>query len=280
MSQSSSFVLTLQEQDPMKLSSLVDQAKSKARVPISGFQVGAVGLGSSGLVYLGANVEFLGLPLHHSIHGEQFLIANLALNSEPSLTHLAASAVSKVFEAPCGHCRQFLQEILEAQEIKILIKNQEDERFVSLDSLLPRRFGPYSLISQDSPLLLQKRDNGLTLVSDLDEGLCEEALAAANRAYAPYSESPSGVAVKDCDGNVYKGWYMESVAYNPSLGPVQVALVDFVARSGDKGFDTIVEAVLVEKKDAKVSQEKTTRMILETIASTNPKCDIKVVHCQ
>lgn len=71
---------------------------------------------------------------------------------------------------------------------------------------------------------------------------------------------------------------MESVAYNPSLGPVQAALVDYMVRcgGGDGGFKEIVGAVLVEKKDAEVRQEQTARMILETIA---PNCDFKVFHC-
>lgn len=71
---------------------------------------------------------------------------------------------------------------------------------------------------------------------------------------------------------------MESAAYNPSLGPLQAALVDFVANGGGGGggFERIVGAVLVEKKDAVVRQEDTARMLLQTIA---PKCDFKVFHC-
>ncbi|CAN7012290.1 unnamed protein product, partial [Brassica rapa subsp. trilocularis] len=34
---------------------------------------------------LGVNVEFPGLPLHHSIHAEQFLVTNLTLNDERHL---------------------------------------------------------------------------------------------------------------------------------------------------------------------------------------------------
>ncbi|CAN6855743.1 unnamed protein product, partial [Brassica oleracea var. botrytis] len=50
-------------------------------------------------IFLGVNVEFPGLPLHHSIHAEQFLVTNLTLNDERHLRHFAVSA------APCGHCR-------------------------------------------------------------------------------------------------------------------------------------------------------------------------------
>ncbi|CAA7027530.1 unnamed protein product [Microthlaspi erraticum] len=275
---------------------LVDPAKPLARPPISKFHVVAVGLGSSGRIFVGVNVEFPGLPLHHSIHAEQFLVTNLTLNSERHLRYVSVSA------APCGHCRQFLQEIRDAPEIRILItdpnafRDAADEEnegdgdgngFVRLESILPHRFGPDNLLEKDIPLLLEPHDNRLTLSdpdipngghtdSDTYPNLKLTALSAANRSYSPYSRCPSGVALVDCEGKVYRGWYMESAAYNPSMGPVQAALVDFVANGGGGGFERIVGAVLVEKEDAVVRQEHTARMLLQVIS---PRCDLKVCHC-
>lgn len=278
MAQPSKFVLINEPygvvSDPMDLVSLIDRKVSLRMAPISGRHVGAVGLGFSRKVFLGINVELPGLPLHHSIHAEQFLVINLMLNSEQHLTHLAVSSSDSVFHAPCGHCRQFLQEITEASIIQVLIKDPAlgIQEFVTLKSLLPRH-------SNLLPDLLQARDNKLLLVSSEgceDRLLLRTALAAANRSFAPYSKCPSGVALKDREGQVYRGWYIESAAYNPSLGPVQAALVDFVISVRTK-FEDIVEAVLVEKRDAVVSQEKTAKMILETIA--DPKCAFKVFHC-
>ncbi|KFK40334.1 hypothetical protein AALP_AA3G360600 [Arabis alpina] len=286
------------------LSSLVKPAQSYARPPISKFHVGAVGLGSSGRIFLGVNVEFPNLPLHHSIHAEQFLVTNLNLNGEHKLKSLAVSA------APCGHCRQFLQEIRDASEIRILITTDQNsspdsDGFLRLGTILPHRFGPEDLLHKDLPLLLESHDNRLT-ISDLDQicngitdsdsngdlkricngitdsdsdsngDLKRTALAAANRSYSPYSLCPSGVSLMDCDGKVYRGWYMESAAYNPSLGPVQAAIVDYVANGGGGGYERIVGAVLVEKKDAVVRQEHTARLILQTIS---PKCEFHVFHC-
>lgn len=65
----------------------------------------AAGLGSSGRVFLGANLEFAGLPLNFSIHAEQFLLVNMLRAGERQLVQLMVSA------APCGHCRQFLAEL-------------------------------------------------------------------------------------------------------------------------------------------------------------------------
>uniref|UniRef100_A0A7N0UU29 cytidine deaminase n=1 Tax=Kalanchoe fedtschenkoi TaxID=63787 RepID=A0A7N0UU29_KALFE len=254
------------------LPTLVKPAQALARPPISNFHVGAVGLGSSGRVFIGVNLEFPGLPLHHSVHAEQFLITNLAIHSEPALQALAVSA------APCGHCRQFLQEIRNAPDLQILITD-EDRIFKSLSTLLPDRFGPFDLLDTARvPLLLEPNHNRLKLPTGNGgdrQNLILEALDAANRSHAPYSKCPSGVALVDDEGRVYKGSYKESAAYNPSLGPVQAAVIAYVAGGGG-GYERIVGGVLVEMEGAQVKQEATARMILHLIS---PQCEFLVVHC-
>ncbi|WCJ42650.1 cytidine deaminase 1 [Euphorbia peplus] len=278
------------------LPTLVKSAQALARAPISNFYVGAVGLGSSGRIYFGANLEFPGLPLHHSVHAEQFLITNLTLNAEPYLKFVAVS------DAPCGHCRQFFQEIRHAPDIKILVtginkdlKNGNLKEFESLSHFLPHRFGPNDLLEKDAPLVLEPHDNQLSLpeiadgisvaVSDrtanngfsvgVSDKLKLAALEAANRSHAPYSNCPSGVALMDSQGKIFKGSYTESAAYNPSLGPVQAAIVAFMVGGGG-GYDGIVGCVLVEKEGVVVRQEHTARLLLQVIA---PKCEFKVFHC-
>ncbi|KAK8286435.1 hypothetical protein E1A91_D08G296500v1 [Gossypium mustelinum] len=265
------------------LPSLVKSAQSVARPPISKYHVGAVGIGSSGRIFFGANLEFPGLPLNHSVHAEQFLITNLSLNAEPRLKYIAVSA------APCGHCRQFFQELRGAPDVKMLITSSDDEKenkisntcndkdqeFTPLSHFLPHRFGPDDLLGKDAPLLLEPRRNGLSFTSDGCENdeLKHAALDAANMSYAPYSGCPSGVALIDVEGKIYKGSYMESAAYNPSLPPVQAAIVAYVASGGGGGYERIVRAVLVEKSDAVIKQEHTARLLLQCIS---PKCEVKV----
>ncbi|XP_021911620.1 cytidine deaminase 1 [Carica papaya] len=269
------------------LPSLVKPAQSLARPPISKYHVGAVGLGSSGRIFLGVNLEFPGLPLHHSVHAEQFLVTNLYLNAESNLRYVAVSS------APCGHCRQFFQEIRGASDINVLVTsdepNEDRSKFRPLSYFLPHRFGPDDLLDKDEPLLLEPHRNGLSLLG-AKENCCSElcngdtfaeelkraALDAANRSHAPYSRCPSGVALIDCEGKVYKGSYLESAAYNPSFGPVQAAIVDYVANGFGGGYERIVGAVLVEKEDSVVRQEHTARLILQLIS---PKCTFKVFHC-
>ncbi|CAJ1937144.1 unnamed protein product [Sphenostylis stenocarpa] len=271
---------------PELLPKLVPAAQPLARPPISNFQVAAVGLGPSGRIFVGVNLEFPGLPLHHAVHAEQFLITNLSLNAEPSLASFAVSA------APCGHCRQFLQELRGAPDINILVTSHPTPQFNPLSHFLPHQFGPHDLLSLRAPLLLEPRHNALTLNSDNlnninnHAAICNghvdshklkiAALEAANKSHAPYSGSPSGVALLDRHGNLYKGSYLESAAFNPSLGPVQAALIAFVAAGGGD-YHQIVDAILVEKEDAIVKQEHTARLLLGTIS---PDCNFSTFLCQ
>ncbi|KAB1209311.1 Cytidine deaminase 1 [Morella rubra] len=286
------FVIPAQEAESMArgskltvlqlLPSLVNSAKGLARPPISHYHVGAVGLGSSGRIFLGVNLEFPTLPLHHSVHAEQFLLTNLSLNAEPHLRYLAVSS------APCGHCRQFLQEIRDAQDINLLITSEPDSnQFQPLSNFLSHPFGPHDLLPKHVPLLLEPHDNRLSFLSETHLPSCNgfsdghgelryAALEAANKSHAPYSECPSGVALMDGEGKVYKGSYTESAAYNPSLGPVQAALVAYVAGGDGGGYERIVAAVLVEKDGAVVKQEDTARLLLQAIS---PKCELTVFHC-
>ena len=61
------------------------------------------------------------------------MIANAREHREEKLKAIVLSA------APCGHCRQILNELAEASDLKILISTSSD---YSLSSLLPQSFGP------------------------------------------------------------------------------------------------------------------------------------------
>ena len=52
-------------------------------------------------------------------------------------------------------------------------------------------------------------------------------LQHAIHAYSPYTRSPSAVALVT-DQGVFAGGYVESAAYNPSLPPLQAAVVEAV----------------------------------------------------
>jgi cytidine deaminase len=236
------------------LRQLVDIAKTKARPPISNYSVGAAGLGKSGAIYLGVNLEFEKNQISQTVHAEQFVVANAFNHKETRLAMLAVSA------QPCGHCRQWLNEL--NQPLKLLV----NKRQTTLKLLLPNAFGPRNLGLKGGlftpfhhALKLEKSTN-----LDVENPLFIHALEAAKRSYAPYSNSPSSIALMTKDGKIYTGSYLENAAFNPSLAPLQTALTALIANG--KSYDDIAEACLVEKKTAKISQEAASYTLLKSIA--------------
>ncbi|HSP00084.1 MAG TPA: cytidine deaminase [Thioalkalivibrio sp.] len=248
---------------------LVPVAMRCAITPISGFPVGATALGSSGSLYLGANIEFVGQALSMSVHAEQAATANAISHKERGLSMLAVSA------APCGYCRQFLFEIATASTLEILLPKDEDssqDSKIKLAELLPHAFGPADL--QVSAALMTPQNNKLSLESPAKSLTTTEALSAANASYSPYSKSYAGVALKTASGAIFSGSYAENAAYNPSMSPLEVALVSLVF--GGASTKDIVEAVLVEVDDAKVSQREATQDVLSSISTVT----LQVVEAQ
>eukprot|EP01025_Chloroclados_australasicus_P022820 TRINITY_DN23374_c0_g1_i2.p1 TRINITY_DN23374_c0_g1~~TRINITY_DN23374_c0_g1_i2.p1 ORF type:complete len:374 (-),score=38.77 TRINITY_DN23374_c0_g1_i2:1452-2573(-) len=261
------------------LTMLIDPASELARPPISDFRVGAVGLGGTGAIYVGVNLEFGGLPLYHSVHAEQFLIVNALHHNEKEIQYLAITA------APCGHCRQFCCELACADDVKFIF----EKSMYTLQEILPHRFGPQDLLNtSEVPLLLQPQNHQLTFAQTAIQQLqqrkndnafiqaAELALTEARRSYAPYSKCPSGVSVITKEGGVYGGGCIESAAFNPSLAPLQTALIDAVI-DGMPCYTEVKEVVVVEMQNAKVEQAATIRTALGSMA---PDAEVSVLYVQ
>lgn len=262
---------------------LVNPAATLARPPISLFHVGAVGLGASGAVYIGVNLEFRRLPLATSVHAEQFLIVNLLAHGETAVRTIAVSA------APCGHCRQFYSELGCADELRFIFGDDPGVSY-TLEQLLPKRFRPTDLLDDPGvPLLLQPQDNDVSLTPSsavLAEELAarcpllseavEQALRAARSSYAPYSRCPAGLAIVTESGLVYSGSYLESAAYNPSLPPLQAALAGAVTQ-GMPSYERVVQVVLAERDGVEVQHDAVTKLVLRYIA---PHAQLHVLHVQ
>ena len=178
--------------------------------PISGFAVGAVAVGASGAVYPGANLEFAGLALSASVHAEQSAVMNAWLHGEEGLVSLTVTA------APCGYCRQFLWELAGAGLLRVHVGADPP---VTLDTLLPRAFGPAEL--GVAGRLMAPGRQALVLDGPADP-LAETACREAEQSYAPYSGALAGVALLG-GGAVVAGRCAENAAFNPSLSPLQVA---------------------------------------------------------
>jgi len=230
---------------------LLPLAKTYSRPPISHYQVGTVAQGGGGDLYLGANMEFPGHSLGFSVHGEQSALSNAYMHEERGVSAIAVTA------APCGHCRQFMNEL--CPEIQVLVAGQKPEK---LAALLPASFGPKDLGVSD--LAFPVKEVNLGLPSAVSEGIISAALGAARKSYAPYTKAYSGVAIAMRSGRMFKGCYIENAAYNPSLPPLQTALAALVL-AGEE-YSGIADVVLVESAGSPISQRSVAEAVLSTIA--------------
>ncbi len=223
------------------LLALLPQAAAFARPPISNFRVGAIARGTSGKLYFGTNLEFAGEALSFTVHAEQSAVVHAWMSGETGIDVVATSA------APCGYCRQFLNELVTARELLVVMPNESRP----LSELLPSSFGPRDLGIDGG--LLQPENHGLAI--DETDDIAQAALQAANMSYAPYSKSFAGVAVRTKDGRIFSGAYAENAAFNPSLSPLQAALSQL--NLGGAGWRDIAEAVLVGVDDLHTNAART-----------------------
>lgn len=190
---------------------LLQLAREFSQCPISGFKVGAVALGKSGNCYLGANLEFIGVPLHASLHAEQSAVINAWMHGESALQALYIS------ETPCGHCRQFLFELHGALELRLIVNGVARK----LGDLLPE---PFAQKRPKGNSLLDSPAKRLVNIHHESGNHSQRAVNAASRSYTPYSQSPEGFIIETINGQHFAGRTAESIAFNPSVPAVISAL--------------------------------------------------------
>jgi cytidine deaminase len=229
---------------------LLPEAAKLAKPPISNYYVGAVCRGTTtGRLYFGANVEFAGEALSFTIHAEQSAVTNAWIHGETGIDLIAVTA------APCGYCRQFLNELSTAGTMQVSIGDADTH---PLAFFLPQSFGPGDLGVAGG--MMSPANNNLAI--DVTDDLAEAALRAANMSYAPYSKSFAGVALRTSGGQIHIGPYGENAAFNPSISPLEVALSALNLAGGN--WSEIEEAVLVHTEPS--LHANATRVVLGAIS--------------
>lgn len=210
---------------------LLESVKQLAVVPVSKFQVGAIVIDDQGNAYAGVNQEYAGAVMGQTVHAEQSAIAHAWARGAKAIRHVIVNY------PPCGHCRQFMNELRDSDQIRIHLPEEQN---LPLHRILPHDFGPAHL-GMVERLLDQSRVELKAAVVVEDE-LMRAAVDAAQRSHAPYSSAYAGVALLLEDKSIITGCYAENAAYNPSLPPLQAALNLLHLR----GLDTssIIDAAL------------------------------------
>lgn len=236
---------------------LLEPAKSYARPPISNFFVGAVGLeAQTGNLILGGNVEFPGTHLGTTLHGEGF-VATRAFSRG---TDLAVIAIGEAH--PCAHCRQYLSEFASSRDLQLI---DPLGHVLTLAQLYPWPFDP-DYLGQRGAVAGSANWPGLRLTrDDIAEDVVPALLLAGARAYAPYSQCPGAVVLDLADGQRITGAAIESVAFNPTIPPLQAALIDLLAHG--YGYGDISEVTLATVLGGQVDYARSTAELLDSLPS-------------
>lgn len=230
-------------------------ARDIARPPISGFFVGAVGLeAETGNLVLGGNVEFPGTHLGFTVHGEGFVLAR-AFSRGTTVSRLAIGEAH-----PCAHCRQFLSEFAATKDMVLI--DPLGHR-LTMAELYPWPFDP-DYLGETGAVPGRKAWS----LSAGDERL----RAAGERAHTPYSKCPAAVVLTLSDGSEVSGSAIESVAFNPTMGPLQAALIELIAHG--RSYGEIVSARLGTVSGGAVDFAASTRELLARVA---PGIELEVV---
>jgi cytidine deaminase len=245
---------------------LLPLARLYARVPISNFRVGAVAKArlSSGsdefVLFLGANSEFAGQALTQTIHAEQAAVVNAWHQGAVQIDAIAVSA------APCGRCRQFLYELDPHQSLTVIVQPPDQDGYTTerLSDLLPQAFGPQDLGEKGGLMSSGGYLPALKLKTPSDDPMVLEALSAAEQSYAPYTQNFAGCTIQINHQKICTGSYLESVAFNPSLSPLQTAIIRLYMDGLTDGGD-VTRAILVEKPTT-ISQRGVSELLLDALA--------------
>lgn len=203
------------------LETLAKLAATRKSTPVSNFGVGAAVVTAKGDVVLGANIELKSLPLNSTLHAERTAIF-LAMELGEKPVEIITTA------APCGGCRQWLNEIEGGRDLLIVSRDASGNRFKKkLGELLPMDFGPSALGQKGFFDAGQfKGDRARWVIPDVGTELStlemEAFVKALEKSYAPYSQSSSAALIRLRDGRFVTGSYTEHAAFD-GYAPVMIA---------------------------------------------------------
>jgi cytidine deaminase len=122
------------------------EIRARAYAPYSKFAVGAALLGADGQIYLGANVENASYPQGQCAEASAIGVMVAAGCTEIKAVMVVAETKGHDIVAPCGGCRQRLNEFAAPEVIIYLADPQTIRACVTMGELLPYSFGPKQLM--------------------------------------------------------------------------------------------------------------------------------------
>jgi cytidine deaminase len=125
-----------------RLKAAAKSVSQHAYCPYSNFRVGAAALTQAGEIFSGCNVENASYGL--TICAERNAIFQMVAKAQQRLQAIAIYTPTKTPSAPCGACRQVINEFGPEAEV-ISFCDGPDVLRKKLSELLPHAFGPQNL---------------------------------------------------------------------------------------------------------------------------------------
>ena len=125
------------------------EARKKAYAPYSNYMVGAALLTADGRIYRGCNIENAAYTPTNCAERTAFFKA--VSEGERKFTAIAIvggaeDATEFDWCAPCGVCRQVMEEFCDESTFEIVLaRSAEEYEVYTLGELLPKGFGPHNL---------------------------------------------------------------------------------------------------------------------------------------
>lgn len=238
---------------------LLDTAKEVAQPSISDFFVGAVGLErDTGNLVLGGNVEFPGTHLGFTLHGEGFVFTR-AMSRGADISTIAISEAH-----PCAHCRQCLAEYAASDALELI---DPLGHTLTMAQLYPWPFDP-AYLGEAGARPGRELFTGLRFDQEVSSPMAQVLLAKGRKSHSPYSKAPAAILLHLADGAVVSGQAIESVAFNPTIHPLQAAVVDLLAHG--YAYSDITGASLGTVIGGAVDYSASTRELLARLAPEAP----------
>jgi|ERR1700722_17645319 len=131
-----------------KLIKLAKEAQEKSYAPYSKFSVGAALLTEDGDIFTGCNIENISYGLSNC--GERTAIFKMISEKglKGKIKAIAVTTKADIPCAPCGACRQVIQEF-STPDTTVIYKGQDGYVFATMDQILPGAFTEFVAVDQD-----------------------------------------------------------------------------------------------------------------------------------
>ena len=125
------------------------EARKMAYTPYSHFQVGAALLTTDGKIYRGCNIENAAYaPTNCAERMAFFKAVSEGKREFTAIAIVGGAEDATEFDwcAPCGVCRQVMEEFCDEEAFEIVLaRSVEEYEFYTLKELFPKGFGPKNL---------------------------------------------------------------------------------------------------------------------------------------